>query len=400
MSDAPEHKLTVARTRLLLDHPFIGTLVLRLSPQPVAAPWCPTVGTDARAFYYNPDYLADLSAAQLEFVLAHEALHCALSHVSRRGHRDRGRWDLACDFAINPILIDQGLVPPPDVPLMLEYAGMSAEEIYPLLDESEEQSPQDAHLYDGPPPPQGEGGSGDTSRQQSEGDGDSRDQQGAGSAPPPSLSPAEREQLAARWRQRTAAAAQQARQAGKLQGELARLVEVVLHPALPWRMVLARYLSMSGRDDYSYMRTSRREGEALLPSLRSHGVDLTVVIDTSGSLADREISEFIAEIDALKGQVRARVTLLACDSALGSDCPWVFEPWDEVRLPAQIAGGGGTSFLPPFDWQAAAGVQPDLMIYFTDALGEFPASQPPWPVLWLVKGRGEVPWGSRIQLND
>ena len=42
---------------------------------------------------------------------------------------------------------------------------------------------------------------------------------------------------------------------------------------------------------------------------------------------------------------------------------------------------------------------PDLLLYFTDAQGRYPEAQPPYPVLWLVKGRASVPWGERIQLN-
>ena len=51
---------------------------------------------------------------QTQFMLAHEALHCALSHFARRQHRVQHRWDLACDYAINPLLLDDGLKPPPN----------------------------------------------------------------------------------------------------------------------------------------------------------------------------------------------------------------------------------------------------------------------------------------------
>ena len=64
-----------------------------------------------------------------------------------------------------------------------------------------------------------------------------------------------------------------------------------------------------------------------------------------------------------------------------------------------MAGGGGTSFLPVFDWIAGRGLRPDLLVYFTDAEGEFPRRAPDYPVIWLVKGSGKVPWGERIQLN-
>ena len=143
-----ENKLSAARTRLILDKPFIGALALRL-PLKVADPaWCPTTGTDARAFYYNPAYIDALRTEEIQFVMAHEALHCALSHFVRRQHRVKHRWDLACDFAINPTLVAEGLKPPPGLVLMPQYEGMTAEEIYPLLDDNEHSETMDQHLYD------------------------------------------------------------------------------------------------------------------------------------------------------------------------------------------------------------------------------------------------------------
>jgi predicted metal-dependent peptidase len=201
------------------------------------------------------------------------------------------------------------------------------------------------------------------------------------------------------WRQRLAGAAQQAMQAGKLSGPLARLIDHLLQPQLPWRAVLARYLSANARDDYNYTRPSRREGAAILPSLRSNQIDIVVALDTSGSISDAEIRQFVAEVDALKGQVRARLTLLACDAALASDGPWIYEPWEEFTLPREFTGGGGTDFRPVFDWLAREGRRPELLVYFTDAEGSFPGREPDFPVVWLVKGRAKVPWGQRIQLN-
>jgi predicted metal-dependent peptidase len=196
-----------------------------------------------------------------------------------------------------------------------------------------------------------------------------------------------------------AGAAQQAMQAGKLGGELARMIDHLLQPQLPWRMLLARYMTAVSRDDYSYSRPSRREGDYVLPSLRSRQTDLVVAVDTSGSIKDSEIQEFIEEIDALKGQVRARVTLLPCDAALCEGAPFRFEPWEQFSRPDEIKGGGGTSFVPVFQWVEKEGIQPDLLLYFTDADGEFPKQEPHYPVIWLVKGRSKVPWGQRIQLN-
>jgi predicted metal-dependent peptidase len=388
-----ENKLAAARTRLILDKPFLGALALRL-PMIAADPkWCQTTSTDARSFYYNPAYIDALSLEQAQFVLANQALHCALSHFSRRQHRSRYRWDIACDHAINPLLVEDGLTPPPGTLVLECYEGMTAEEIYPFIEENDSDEPEEQPRHDGD-------GSGDSREDSSGGEQDSvaNDQSGGAGQPQP-LSAAEQESLSAQWQQRLAGAAQQAQQAGKLGGLLGRRVGELMQPRLPWRLLLARYMTQYARDDYSYMRPSRREGEMIFPSLRSAQADICVVLDTSGSISEQEVDEFMSEIDAIKGQLRARILLHACDTALAGDGPWLFEPWDEFRLPTTIQGGGGTDFRPVFEWISSQGREPDLLLYFTDAQGEFPSAEPAYPVLWLVKGKAPVPWGQRIQLN-
>ncbi len=394
-------KLSAARTRLILDKPFLGALVLRLPMKRADPKWCSTSATDARAFYYNESYIEALSLAQTQFVLAHEALHCALSHFARRQHRDKRRWDLACDFAVNPLLIQDGLTPPPNALYLEEYAGMTAEEIYPLIEEPGDQQPQDQHLYDNDTPQQAQGRADPGEHRQSTSAGAEAqwDEEAGGAPQPPPLGYEERNRLETQWQQRLAGAAQQAMRAGKLGGLIARMVDHLLQPQLPWRMLLARYLTMCGREDFNYARPGRREGEAILPSLRSAQVDVVVGVDTSGSITQREMDQFIAEVDAIKGQIKARITLLTCDAQLGPGAPWVFEAWEQLRPPKNIQGGGGTSFVPVFDWVETQQWSPDILVYFTDAQGVFPQREPAYPVLWLVKGKAKIPWGQRVQLN-
>ena len=401
MSDEIETKLSAARTRLILDKPFLGALVLRLPMKGSKPERCKTIGTDVRALYYNPEYISKLTLEQTQFVLAHEALHCALSHFARRQHRVKNRWDIACDLAINPLLIKDGLKPPPGVLLKSGFEGMMAEEIYPYIEDDMEDETHDEHFYDEEHKSQGAGGGQPLDNDDREGSGASNSEEDTGlsGAVPRPLSETEQEQLAVQWRQRLAGAAQQAMQAGKLGATMARLVEHLLQPQLPWRMLLARYMTAVARDDYSYQRPSRREGDAILPTLKSSQVDVVVVLDTSGSVNDTEMQEFVSEIDAIKGQMRARLTLHACDAALCENGPWIFEPWEEFTVPSGIYGRGGTRFTPVFEYLERAGRRPDLLVYFTDAEGEFPGFEPDFPVLWLVKGRGKVPWGQRIQLN-
>ncbi|WP_310451249.1 DUF2201 family putative metallopeptidase [Sulfuritalea sp.] len=411
-------KLASARAKLILDKPFLGALVLRL-PLVAAGPWCRTTATDARKLYFNPQWIGSLSSAELQFALAHEALHCALGHFARRGHRVQRTWDLACDFAINPLLIDEGLKPPLGSQVLSVYRGMAAEEIYPCLDDSLDQETLDDHVWDGDEGGRGgldedqngdeDSGTGSAAATPADGDGETPPRVAAGDtvdAPhdiPPPLTAREKEQLQQQWQRHLAGAAQRAREAGKLSGNLARLAESALAPQVSWRAALAQYLSQAARDDYSWLRPSRRSGESssdvLWPSLRSHAGDIFVALDTSGSISDTDLAQFVGELNAIKGTLPVRITLLACDAALAPDAPWVCEPWQELRLPRKFAGGGGTAFAPVFEWLEREGAHPDALLYFTDGEAEFPKLAPYYPVLWLIKGKAPVPWGRRIQLN-
>jgi len=453
-----ENKLSAARTRLILDKPFLGALVLRLPLQAADAKWCATTGTDAKKFYYNPEYIQQLKTEEAQFVLAHEALHCALSHFARREHRVKHRWDIACDYAINPILLDEGLKPPPGSLMLREYRGMTAEEIYPMIKDNDMSETLDQHLYDKQDETEGgqdkqqnpldqkdqksqAGGEGEVKPNEQPSDGENPPQSQDGSQPsepeeqsesgnsnsnlpkqtdnqktpsnqpesaedplpsekPEPLTEVEKNDLHVQWQQRLAGAAQQAQQAGKLGDGMARMIDFFLQPTLPWRALLARFMNSISRDDYSYTRPSSRRGDpAIYPSLRSPQMNIVVAIDVSGSIKRDELNEFIAEVDSLKSQVRARVTFLSCDSKITGDSPWVFEAWEYCQLPERIIGGGSTDFNPVFEWIEQNDMRPDLLVYFTDAEGKFPPVEASYPVTWLVKGRKPVPWGDRIQLN-
>jgi len=406
-----ENKLTKARTQLILDKPFLGNLVLRL-PMKAAGSWCRTSATDAKSFYYNPSFIEKLDNHQTKFVLIHEALHCALTHFARRGNRDKHKWDLACDFAINPLLVKEGFRPPLDVPIFSKYESMIAEEIYPMIDDSIDTEPMDQHLYDDNPKDDADESDGGMREDSLDGQKDDTSSKGQDSKPsqgnsnsgdlaeqPSPLTPDEMQELSSRWQKNLASSAQLAQQAGKLDGEFAKLVDFFLQPQLSWQSLLAQYMSTLARDDFSYARPSRRSGNAILPSLRSSQIDITVAIDTSGSITQEEINEFISEINAIKSNMRASITLIACDEKVNDNLIWRFEAWDELQFPASLGGGKGTNFNPVFDYIDKQDSPSSVLIYFTDAKGKFPQFEPNYPVMWLVKGKEPIPWGSRIQLN-
>ena len=373
MTEAAAARLARARARLVLDRPFLGALALQL-PVAAAGDWCRTTATDGRRLYYAPAWVARLGAAELQSALCRETLHCALGHLHRRGRRQRRRWQAACDYAVHALLAAEGMPLPEGALHEPQFAGLAAEEIYPCLDELEERDEQELRLREEGPPA------------------------GGGAARP--FSDAGREELTQLWRSRLERAAAAAREAGTLPAQLERALAPHYRHRLPWRQLLARHAWAVARDDYSYQRPStRREGPAIHPSLRGRGLNLTAALDVSGSVPDAALAAFLGELDAMKGALRARVSVLACDRELSADSPRVFEPWEPLRAPARLPGGGGTSFAPVFAWADAQDVRPDLLVYFTDARGRFPAAAPAYPVLWLVRGGAAVPWGERIQLN-
>lgn len=388
---ALEHRLRSARAQLVLQHPFLGALLLKLVLCPDGR--CRSISTDGAEIRYRPAFLAELPLADIQFHLIHQVLHCALGHPWRRGHRLTAVWDMACDYAVNQLLLDEGFKKAPGALVDERYRGLSAEEIYPLLELGESREPLDDHPWPSPyrmsfslPSPA-------AIRQKTAGETEIlADQVGAKNSAD--------NDIVVGWQANVTHTAQRMRSKGRLSASLQRALDAALQPVLPWQALLAHFLASHARNDYSFHRISRRGGDALLPSLHSQQANLVIAIDNSGSISDGEFHEFIAEIEALKSQVRAQVTLLACDVALHPDCPWRFAASDALPVPARWAGGGGTRFTPVFDWVEREGRAPDALIYFTDAMGEFPEREPAYPVLWLVKGRGKTPWGTRIQLNS
>ena len=125
-------RIQKARTALVLDHPFFGSLLFRLKECECRS--IQTMATDGLSLYYNPEFVETLNAATLAGTLAHEVMHPALHHHVRRSGRDPKRWNMACDYAINPLLVDAGLSLPEGVLLDNRFRGMSAEQIYNLLE--------------------------------------------------------------------------------------------------------------------------------------------------------------------------------------------------------------------------------------------------------------------------
>ena len=73
-------RLSEARTRLLLSYPFYGYLLLRLDFE---LGDCKTAQTDMKSITFDPSFVKKLSDKEIDFVIMHEVLHCALGHCMR-----------------------------------------------------------------------------------------------------------------------------------------------------------------------------------------------------------------------------------------------------------------------------------------------------------------------------
>ena len=197
-------KLSAARTKLVLDNPFLGTLILQLPLKLASDDWCKTIATDAKYLYYNPEYIESLSLSETQFVLSHEVLHCGLSHMSRRQHRNKTKWDIACDYAVNGLLVKEDLTAPKGILYQEEFDGMPAEEIYPCIEDNDDSELLDEHIYD----QNNEGSSSDTNSKSKNGSEKSEQNETAANSKPEPLNAQEKSDLSTQWQKRMAAAAQ------------------------------------------------------------------------------------------------------------------------------------------------------------------------------------------------
>lgn len=381
MSEA-RNKLAKARAGLILDHPFFGSLALKLDLVEDATN-NPTAATDGKHIRYNPEFIEGLSLEETKGLLCHEIMHCANQHHLRRDGRDLKRWNTAADYAINPLIRDSGMQLPAGGLLDVQYSDMSAEQIYSKLPEPDQDQQGQGQGESGNDP----GGSGGVEDYPGDGEGQQASED-------------TKEQNGQEWKVAVAQAAQQAKAMGELPGAIARMVEDIIDPVLDWRELLRRFVDSNAKNDYQWFPPNRRHihNGFILPSLRSQELkNVTMAMDTSGSISDDDLKAFGAEVRSIVEDYRANTTVIYCDSAVQR--VEEFEADDVIDLHPE--GGGGTDFRPPFHYIEERGEEPVCMIYQTDGdCSRFP-EEPPYPVLWVLTRRNDgfnPPFGEVVSL--
>jgi predicted metal-dependent peptidase len=414
-------RISKQRTSLVLDQPFFGALALRLKV--VEDPSCKTFWTDSVSIGYNPAYLAGLNDLETRGVLAHEVLHVANGHCWRQGDRDPDLWNDACDHAINPMIVDAGMLLPKGVLMEARFRGKSAEEIYGILAQEKRQKQKQQQQGKG----QQDGGKPEGQSGQQPGDptGGNSPPQSANGANTPSAGsdPAasanadtapscgeirqyvadDRAKQEAEWKVAVHQAAKAAQMRGGMPGGLQGMIAQAVEPAVDWRPILHRFAQDSSPTDYSFAIPNRRylHMRPYLPSLHEPAVgDAVFVRDSSGSVWDETQAQFAAEILAVNDAVRPRrLIVMDCDTRVTQI--QTFERGEAIDL-QPVLGGGGTSFVDPFRRLADDGIRPAFLVYLTDMDGRFPDEEPSYPVLWAsttpLRRARQAPFGDVVEV--
>lgn len=377
-------RIRLLMTRMFLsDHAFYGTLLGYLRITRVEDPaFCDTMAVDGVHLFYYAPWVDTLKDPELVFVLMHEGCHVAFEHFARLEDRDPEKFNRACDYAINPILVDAGLQMPPIGLIDPKYFNLSAEAIYNML----------------PPSPPGGGRKG-------------RDPGGLGGFMKPKGNPAEVRKIASEIRvavQQSASLAK-AMNAGKLPAHVQRLVDQATESKVDWAVKFRRLVNSSQDTELTFSRPNKRylSHNIYMPGRIANAVDHAVcAIDTSGSIYQHKeaLEAFSGELNGIfaEGNID-KLTVIYADAAVSSF--EVFERGDEIKL--KPTGGGGTAFSNTFEWIAENADDAVMVIYLTDLEVFDFGEEPHCPVVWAVYGDerfvpdliAKVPFGEGVHIN-
>ena len=399
MSKEIIEKLTTARVGLLLKAPFFGNMATRMQLID-ASEWCPTAATNGRNFYYNIDFVKKLSVKKLEFLFAHEILHCVFDHFGRLGSRDPKLANIAQDYAVNQILVDERIgekITEVKICYDSKYRGMAWEEIYDLLYEQAEKIPMDQllkqlgeqldeHIKEGD-----EGGGGKDGENEGGGSGSGR----------PGMTKEEAQAIKDEIKNAMIQAAAAAG-AGKTPAGIMRMIKNLTEPKMDWRQLVQQEIQSIVRNDYSFSRPNRKawHSGAILPGMKeATTIDVAIAMDMSGSIGYEDASIFLSEIHGIMDQYEDfKINLWCFDTDIYNHQEISHDNAEDL-MEYEPQGGGGTSFEVNFQFMEENDIRPKKFIMFTDG---YPCGT--WgpedycDTIFIVKGNtsAEAPFGQTV----
>ena len=168
---------------------------------------------------------------------------------------------------------------------------------------------------------------------------------------------------------------------GEIEGVI--IIEEIVKPKFDWRSYVRRF---SGTSTKVFTKKIRRkenrrydENPGLKIKMKQH---MLLAIDTSGSVSDTELNEFMNEIHHIY-KAGVDITIVQCDTSINS----IEEYKGKNEL--NVKGRGGTEFDPVLDYYNANQKKYTSLVYFTD--GEcYTSVKPKGRILWVLSERSSM----------
>lgn len=395
-------KLTKSRCDLVVKNGFLGPIACRLTAVD-ATKWCKTAATDGKYFYYNRDFIGALPPSQLIFLQGHETCHVIYDHCgqTRRKGRKHRPWNWAADYVINLDLVKcqvGKLITIVDPLYDAQYEGMATEEVYDLIKDKVDDLARkgkgtlDDHFGDGQPIP-GDAG------QPNEEEGELRapDENG-----PAVYTDDEIVRIAQGAKDAAIEAYQNCKDAGSIPGGIKRLLKDMLEPKIDWRTLLVQQIQTVIKANYLWSRPNKKGYPAVwLPSMdREQAIDICVCIDTSGSVDDYMLRDFLSEIYGIMTQyVEFKIQLWCFDTKVGGVAEFTSNNIYDL-LTYQKVGGGGTNFEVNWKFMKEHDIVPKKFIMFTDGYPLGGWGDPDYcDTIFVVHG-GDGKWASNTVVPE
>ena len=425
-----EDKLTRARIQLQKTNPFFAFLLLHSDVQEdpgTLGQKVPTMGVDARGnLYYNRSWVENLSERETEGVLCHEIMHVALEHLyrSQKMKANPKIHNVASDLVVNDILMESGFQLPKEgcIPRNHEFKhpqftvshidDKCVEEIY---DEIMSQIPEQdcpgqcsgGDSGDGEGSESGDGNNpcdGCPNADSCAGGADSMDthimsESGEGSE--------QQRKEQREWKKRVSEAGHYAKMRGELPAGLERRIGELFESKLNWKKMLNHYITSAIPHDYTWSRPSMKSivnGLYLPATKKNEQLEVVVAIDTSGSIGQEELTEFLSEMVGIaKTYSQVKMRVIECDADIQYD-RLVENGNIKKILETGVHGGGGTSHEPVYQYIAEKYKDTKILINFTDGYTYFPEQQK-WKFdsIWVLTKQScpedNIPFGKVVKIK-
>ncbi len=390
-------RLVKIRSKAIREFPFWGMLMLKLKFS-IAA--CETAATDMHRIMFDSSFVTRLSDDELEFVMLHETMHCALQHIVRGKGKHKKLYNIATDIVINSCLLrdmrdNKGLSGKfwvdGEEPMHLAPNGKegyvyNADQIYNMLlmrFKAEDDESLDIvlnGLY-----------------------GSTIDDHGIWDTVEGNLYASEE------WKDAVSKAASGICCGGEIPSSVREfLKDIDYEGKLNWKEVLHEFIkTICEKYDYMFTPPDRRysDSEFIMPAfdpIEEDTVDnIWFVVDTSGSISNETLAMLYKEICYALVQFEHLAGKLSFFDTTITE-PTDFAEVDDIKEIKPV-GGGGTSFHCIFVYMEENMREklPEAVIIMTDGYASYPTEYASLgvPVLWIIIGNDkDAPWGTTIHI--